>query len=59
MNAQPEAKSELPMHAALPGTSDVVAGAGIKILQCNNEYCQYERRNNGNIEWASQSNRLV
>jgi len=33
--------------------------AGIKILQCNNEYCQYERRNNGNIEWASQSNRLV
>ena len=33
--------------------------AAIKILQCNNELCQYELRQDGDIESVSQSKRVV
>lgn len=31
----------------------------IKLLQCNDEQCQFEYRKNGQIEWASNSSQLV
>jgi hypothetical protein len=31
----------------------------IKLLQCNEEQCQFEYRRNGEIEWASNSSQMV
>lgn len=31
----------------------------IKLLQCNDEQCQFEYRRNGEIEWASNTSQMV